>query len=461
MQEIYSNNDDWFVGVGQVGVLTVVDAYPKWTGACKSIVSTLKRMKLELSSPRLKFATACIDEITDLQEYRDQPPEPLFLFYATGVLVDMCQGCNVPLLTEKIKIQLKNEDAIEEGSQERKTYVLDRPSTAVSHATLLDGDDSLTEVGSKQAKQLSFAFVTPIYIDCASAVREKFEKAGMEVLAEKQHQITREELVHIFPDILDERKFLSGEMFIDYITSGTSCLFVLTREGEHGIGAIDQALTLIGPSDQDTARVEAPDSVNAQYGNTCMWASLDADMANRAVNLIFDDFGAPMISARASAVNAASYTINLVYEVYGPCSDEFQVKLQNYGCQVVEAVTETPSMTDIPEEHHETATNMMVISCAKSLQSIQAFCESAGDEGVFVKAREISRPTSVGSFESSLGPSESEEFRRMSARNSIRRKSEVAVWRQSLMSTSPEPEEIAALASAALQPTQQAAEESA
>merc|ERR1712168_641664 len=105
--------------------------------------------------------------------------------------------------------------------------------------------------------------------------------------------------IHIFPDIIDPEKFLSGDMFIDYIQSGTSVCFVLTREGEHGIGIIDQMLKVVGPSDQDTAKIEAPDSVNAMFGNTCMWAAVDAPMANRAINLLFEGFNAPTIFSKS------------------------------------------------------------------------------------------------------------------------------------------------------------------
>jgi len=395
LQEFLTNDEDFEAAINTSGALYVIDSYPKWTGACKSICSTLKRIKLEVSSPRLKFATACIDEIDALHEYRDMPPEPIFTFYAGGVLVDICHGCNVPLLASKIQKQLDNEDKIEEGTQERKAYVVDRPGTAVSHTTLVDGDASLTAVGNSNAKQLTFAFITPIYIQHAEAIKAGFEAQGMEVLAERQHTIQKDELIHILPDILDERKFLSGDMFIEYITSATSILFILTREGEHGIGVIDQTLKFIGPSDQDTARIEAPDSANALYGNTCMWAATDADMANRAINLLFEGFGAPTISERASAVNTAASQSGLIYSVFGPCSEEFQVQLQNYGCSVVQDAAEAAAenLENVPEEMREHAQKMMVISCAKSLASIRAFCESSGEQGVFV----LERPSSAAS----------------------------------------------------------------
>jgi len=396
LQEFFTTQTELDAAINTPGQLYVIDAYPRWTGACKSICSTLKRIKLELSSPRLKFGTACIDELESLAEYRDLPPEPLFLFYAAGVLVDMCQGCNVPLLTSKIQTQVDNENAIEDGTMERKVYTVERPTTAVSHTSLVNSETDVTDVGSAEAKQLSFAFVTPIYIESAEAIKAKFKGMGIEILAERQHIIDKNEFIHIFPDIIDPEKFLSGDMFIDYIQSGTSVCFVLTREGEHGIGIIDQMLKVVGPSDQDTAKIEAPDSVNAMFGNTCMWAAVDAPMANRAINLLFEGFNAPTISARASAVNAASSLNNMVYAVFGECSEALQVQLQNYGCQMVQPAAECAEeqLASIPEEMRETSKNMMVISCAKSLANMRSFCETAG-EPVFIVECAQSRPASA------------------------------------------------------------------
>merc|ERR1712088_927882 len=86
LQDIITNDQEWDQYISSVtGLLTVVDAYPKWTGPCKSIQSTLKRIKLETGSQIVRFATACIDDIEALTEYRNQPPEPMFLFYASGI----------------------------------------------------------------------------------------------------------------------------------------------------------------------------------------------------------------------------------------------------------------------------------------------------------------------------------------------------------------------------------------
>jgi len=397
LQEFYTTQEEFDDAINTSGFLYVIDAYPRWTGACKSIVSTLKRIKLEVSSPMLKFGTACIDDLDSLSDYRDRSPEPIFLFYAEGILVDVCIGCNVPLLTSKITTQIANETAIAEGSAERKAFVPERPMTAMSQHSLVNSDTVVTDVGSAEAKQLSFAFITPIYIENVEAIKAQFANLGIEVLAERQHMIEKDEFIHIFPDIVDPEKFLSGDMFIDYIQSGTSVCFVLTREGEHGIGVIDQVLKVIGPSDQDTAKIEAPDSVNAIYGNTCMWAAVDGPMANRAINLLFEGFSAPAISARASALNAGSSLNNMKYTVFGECGEAFKTQLQNYGCQLVEDVVETgeDQLAQIPEETRANAKNMMVISCAKSLASMQSFCESTGEQVFIVACNSGSRPGSA------------------------------------------------------------------
>merc|ERR1712164_125319 len=392
MGDIITNDQEWdqFVGSAE-GLLTVVDAYPKWTGPCKSIQSTLKRIKLEVGSQTLRFATACIDEIEALTEYRNQPPEPMFLFFASGILVDICHGCDVPLLTKKVITQNENEEKIKSGmAVERVPYQktietrssTSRQSVRSSGTAAESNDGSTAEVGSEGAKQLCFAFVTPQYIENAEEIKNLLTAAGIEVLADRQHQLTAEDMLEIYPDANDQA---SGAEFIDYVVSNQSHIMILTRTGETGIGIINQMMTLVGPGDQEQAKAEAPDSINAAYGNMTMFTSADTEMSTRAINLLFKDFEAPAISQRASEIGLVNN--DMKYIIFGPCSDDFQTQIQNYGCQIVEAASEEISEEErqlIPEEYTEFASQRMLVSSARSLSTLQNFCESIGDEGVFI-----------------------------------------------------------------------------
>lgn len=394
LQDIITSEQEWDQYVANVeGLITVVDAYPKWTGPCKSIQSTLKRIKLEQASQILRFATACIDDIEALTEYRNQPPEPMFLIYASGILVDICHGCDVPLLTKKVKAQNENEEKIAAGmAAERVPYqkVVEEARTSTSRQSIrstvsaagLSEDVATAEVGSDGAKQLCFAFVTPQYIENAEDIKDMLIAAGIDILADRQHQLTVEDMQEVYPDATEQA---SGAAFIEYVVSNQSHLLILTRTGETGIGIIDQMMTLVGPGDQEQAKTEAPDSINAKYGNMTMFTSADTNMSTRAINLLFEDFEAPAISRRASQIGMVSNDIK--YLIFGPCSEDFQTQVQNYGCQIVEAASGEISDEEkqlIPEEYTEFASQRMLVTSARSLSTLQNFCESIGDEGVFI-----------------------------------------------------------------------------
>jgi len=397
LQEIITNDQGWETHIASAtGFLTIVDVYQAWTGPCKSICTTLKRIKLETGSQILKFATACADDITALEAYRNQPPEPTFLFYASGVLVDICHGCNVPLLVKKIDTQNTNEEQIAAGMAiERKPYA--RPVSAKSSDSKISLKSSekseTTEVGSDSAKQLCFSFVTPQYIEFADEIKQFLTTQGIEILADKQHLITDPEIKTIYPDILSQD---SGEAFVDYVTGQfdtenpgqNHChLMILTRTSDTGIGIIDQMTKLVGPGGQEQAKAEAPDSINAKYGNMTMFTSADSEMTNRAIGLLFEDFEAPSMSRRASMVQEQSSSMGMKYMIFGENSEDFQAQIQNYGCKIVENAMSFDSLEDAQKEVVEgdwKGKDCMIIDCARSFTTLQNFCEGITDQNVFI-----------------------------------------------------------------------------
>jgi len=398
LQDIITNDQEWDTFVASAeGVLTIVDIYPKWTGPCKSICSTLKRIKLESGSQILRFATACVDEIEALAEYRNLPPEPTFLFYASGVLVDICHGCDVPLLTKKIMTQNTNEEQIAAGMAiERKVYA--RPASAKSSDSRISlkssksNENGTTEVGSSSAKQLCFVFVTPQYIDSAEEIKEYLTTQGIEILADKQHLLTDDEIKTVYPDVLDQE---SGEAFVDYVTGHfdsenpgqNHChLMILTRNSDTGIGIIDQMQKLVGPGSQEQAKAEAPDSINARYGNMTMFTSADSEMTNRAVSLLFEDFEAPSMSRRASEL-VLDQSMGMQYMIFGENSEDFQTQIQNYGCKIVNNAMSFDNLEDAQKEivaEDWKGKNCMIIDCARSFTTLQNFCEGVTDQNLFI-----------------------------------------------------------------------------
>ena len=121
------NNAD-FERVVQFGDnLCVVDAYPKWCGPVKAVVPLFKRLKIDSGNDKLlNFVTACIDDILVLEPYKDTIPEPLFLFFSGGVLIDRLRGCDGPLLEKKIKSNLELEHKVQDSQNaenDRLSYI--------------------------------------------------------------------------------------------------------------------------------------------------------------------------------------------------------------------------------------------------------------------------------------------------------------------------------------------------
>jgi len=400
LQDIITNDQEWDTFVASAtGLLTIVDIYPKWTGPCKSICSTLKRIKLETGSNILKFATACVDEIEALQEFRNLPPEPTFLFYASGILVDICHGCDVPLLTKKIKDQNTNEEQIAAGMAiERKPYT--RPASAKSSGSRNNDENEgeneedsneNSEKSGESKKQTCFVFVTPQYIEYAEEIKEFLMTQGIEILTDKQHLLTENEIKTIYPEVMEQD---SGEAFVDYVTGQfdsenpgqNHChLMILTRNSDTGIGIIDQMQKLVGPGAQDQAKTEAPDSINAKYGNMTMFTSADSEMTNRAIDLLFQDFVAPAMSERASQLQVNNN--GLQYAIFGENSEEFQTQIVNYGCKIVE---NGKSFDDLEESVKESVMEdwkgqeCMIVDCARSYTTLQNFCEGVTEKNLFI-----------------------------------------------------------------------------
>lgn len=399
LQDVIANDQAWETHIASSsGLLTIVDVYQNWTGPCKSICTTLKRIKLENGSTILKFATACVDDIQALEAYRNQPPEPTFLFYASGILVDICHGCDVPLLVKKINTQTTNEEQIAAGMPiERKPYA--RPVSAKSSDSRVSlkssdkSDNGTTEVGSDSSKQLCFVFITPQYIEFAEEIKQFLTTQGIEILTDRQHLITDDEIKTIYPEVLDQD---SGEAFVDYVTGQfdtenpgqNHChLMILTRTSDTGIGIIDQMTKLVGPGAQEQAIAEAPDSINAKYGNMTMFASADSGMTNRAIGLLFEDFEAPSMSRRASMVQEKSNSMGMKYMIFGGNSEDFQTQIQNYGCKIVENAMSFESLEDAQKEVVDgdwKGKDCMIIDCARSFTTLQNFCEGITDQSVFI-----------------------------------------------------------------------------
>jgi len=253
-------------------------------------------------------------------------------------------------------------------------------------------ENGTTEVGSDSSKQLCFVFVTPQYIECAEEIKQFLITQGIEILTDRQHLLSDTEIKTIYPEVCDQE---SGEAFVDYVTgqfdsenpAQNHChLMILTRQGDTGIGIIDQMQKLVGPGSQDQAKAEAPDSINARYGNMTMFTSADSEMTNRAINLLFEGFEAPSMSKRASEL-VLDQSMGMQYMIFGENSEDFQTQITNYGCKIVNNAMSFESLEDGQKELIEgdwKGKDCMIIDCARSYTTLQNFCEGITEQNLFI-----------------------------------------------------------------------------
>ena len=366
--------------------LNIIDAHPKWTGPCKSVTTFFKRLKLEVSNPKLRFGVACIEDIEHLEPYVDTKPEPLFLYYASGVLVARVRGCDGPLLTKVTNEMLAKEDLIENGEASRVEISHDEEEATAASGSRGSSAKSGSASGSNDAgndangnatdspstinansKQLTFAIITPAYIDSSEKILSELSTQGIECLKNQQIHLTNENLRSIIPNLEDRDGW---EAFTEYMTSKTSVCLVLTRVGELGVGVISQMNLLAGPSDQDQAKIESPESVNANYGSMALYTSSNGAEANNAISLMFPDFTPPLKSSGSNLSNNSNSNSDNQKSSNDLLSNQFSVKTGDNNLVNDEMVGKLTNFgVSVVSKNDEE--NVVVLSCKRSIGNLK------------------------------------------------------------------------------------------
>lgn len=93
--------------------LVVVEAYSKWCGPSEAIITTLKRIQLDMPNRKIRFVQIeASEEIPEIAKY-GKTSRPHFLFFKNGEHLDTVEGVNAPLIEKFIN------DFIPEGVLER------------------------------------------------------------------------------------------------------------------------------------------------------------------------------------------------------------------------------------------------------------------------------------------------------------------------------------------------------
>lgn len=104
----------------------------------------------------------------------------------------------------------------------------------------------------------TLAMVKPDAIDNGEAILDMARAAGFTVLQQRRARLSPEEASEFYAEHYGKKFF---DNLVKFMSSGPIMAIVLAKPG-----AVADWRTLIGPTDSNKARIDAPDSVRARFG---------------------------------------------------------------------------------------------------------------------------------------------------------------------------------------------------
>ncbi|XP_050407605.1 thioredoxin domain-containing protein 6 isoform X5 [Patella vulgata] len=351
LQQEIETQEEWEEMMAKEG-LWVVDIYQEWCGPCSAMVSNFRRLKNELGDDLLHFATAKVDTIDALEKYKGRC-EPTFLFFACGVLVAVIHGSQSPLVMRTVTEQLAQEHKVMEGASERKETVdtiVSQSEEKVEDDEESEGDedniyryrgehinfgDTLVLAGELEVKGFTVAIIKPDAVKSGKVeeVLEQMREKGLEIIAEKEKELTEDEAREFYSHLKDEEYF---ESLVQYMTSGPSHIILITK-GTTGDTVLSDWRDMIGPTDVEEAKEQAPDSLRAKYGTgnvmNALHGSSSPETAAREMAFFFPDQAAP--THKKSKASSVQRTLALIRpDAFRTQREEILEKIRESGFKV-------------------------------------------------------------------------------------------------------------------------------
>jgi len=133
--------------------------------------------------------------------------------------------------------------------------------------------------------QQTVALIKPDAMGTKEAIIEKIHEAGFRIAAHKEDTITKDIAEAFYEDQKDKEYYND---LVEHMVSGPTMFMVLSRED-----AVDGWRQVIGPTDPEKAKEEAPDSLRAQFGQSVLQnavhGSSNAEDAQKRITAIFGD----------------------------------------------------------------------------------------------------------------------------------------------------------------------------
>ncbi|XP_071644393.1 uncharacterized protein [Temnothorax longispinosus] len=106
-----STDEEWQQLLSRPGLI-VVDVYSDWSGPCAAMVSTLRKIKMEIGGDVVDYAIARNDDIDDLARFRGRS-EPAWMFLQDGKMVNLMFGAHCPSLRKLLTNEIKRVQQLE------------------------------------------------------------------------------------------------------------------------------------------------------------------------------------------------------------------------------------------------------------------------------------------------------------------------------------------------------------
>jgi len=269
--------------------LAIVDAYPGWCGPVKATDNLFKRITIDNSYDKcLGFFSACIDKTSQLESYKNTIPEPLFLFYSGGILIDRIRGTNAPVIERTILQKLALEHKIQDSEQDENAENIERIPIDVieggkySKAEEPNIDETETVEKPKiekdtPEKEHTFAIIKPGCFDHMDEIIKKLTENGIDIKKRLEVKLSENQVKQLYNAHVAEDYY---DQLCEYMTSGESCLLLL--EAPINTDLIIKTREIVGPFDVESAKESNPDSLRAQFGQNKVKNAIHASDSKEA-----------------------------------------------------------------------------------------------------------------------------------------------------------------------------------
>ncbi|XP_053986999.1 uncharacterized protein LOC128880691 [Hylaeus volcanicus] len=227
LQASINTEEEWSQLLERKG-LTLADVYSEWCGPCIAMVSTLRKIKLEIGGDTINYAIVKNDHIADLERFRGRS-EPVWMFIQDGKMVNLMFGANCPnlrkLLTWEIRrvqreeepemrlnvstrtpqeeAQWQKEEAIRKAKEDMKRAKEEAEKREKYEAYLAQMSFELVE-------ETALVFYPWVFVDAEGRHQDKYQsppyielttvlfKQNFDVLEEQRLQLTEEMIENMF-----------------------------------------------------------------------------------------------------------------------------------------------------------------------------------------------------------------------------------------------------------------------